>query len=244
MTICPKCGRTFHFGTGDLFCDCGHREPHHHTRESFSFPGFACTCCQTVVWGNGQFVPFQRYNIINIDIQGIGMAPPPKFTKDRLNIGSGKSTVLYPENRAKYWNVDVRKYEGTDQIADMRIVQFPAESFIEILASDVIDHVTYTEAKPILRKFYQWLKPNGTLRIHTPNLRFLAQTLAQKDNHEAIKWLYGTDGEGSTNYESNCIRWCYSKQSLTQLLEAQGFKILSSSIDCLGFGLNIVAVKP
>ncbi len=164
--------------------------------------------------------------------------------KDRLNVGSGKSTILNPEYRNRYWNVDIRQYDGVDEIADIRTIEYPAESFMEILASDVLDHVTFTEVKPILRKFFKWLKPKGILHIHTPNLRFLAGILAQKDNHEALKWLYGTDGEGSTNYDSNVIRWCYSKESLTALLEAQGFQVLATSTDCLGFGLKILAVKP
>ena len=163
--------------------------------------------------------------------------------KTRINLGSGKSTVLYPSLKESHFNVDVRQYEGTDLIADMRSLEFPDETFEEILISDCLDHVTYFEGKILLRKFVGWLTSKGTLQIHTPNLRFLAVALAQGDYHEALKWLYGTDGEGSTNYDSNVIRWCYSKEELSRLVTLNGLQIISLGEDCGGFGFRLIARK-
>jgi ubiquinone/menaquinone biosynthesis C-methylase UbiE len=163
--------------------------------------------------------------------------------KSKLNLGSGKSTVQFPMLRTTHLNVDVRKYEGTDLICDMRTLVFADSSFTEVLLSDCLDHVTFVEAKVMLRKIASWLKPNGSLIIHTPNLRFLTGILAVQDNSEALKWLYGSDGEGSTNYESNIIRWCYSKESLRVIVEAQGLTVISLDEDCGGFGLSLLAVK-
>ena len=163
--------------------------------------------------------------------------------KTRINLGSGKSTVLYPSLKESHFNVDVRAYEGTDLIADMRSLEFNDETFEDILISDCLDHVTYFEAKILLRKFSQWLKSKGTLQIHTPNLRFLAVALSQGDYHEELKWLYGTDGEGSTNYDSNVIRWCYSKEELKRLVELNGLKIINLGEDCGGFAFRLIAQK-
>jgi len=125
----------------------------------------------------------------------------------------------------------------------MRFLSFDPASFEEILCSDCLDHVSFVEGKMMLRKMASWLKPNGVLRIHTPNLRNLAFALANTDDHEALKWLYGTDGEGSTNYASNVIRWCYSKEALKALVEVHGLTVIECSDDCQGYAFRLVAVK-
>ena len=157
--------------------------------------------------------------------------------KDKLNIGSGKSYL--PD----YWNLEVNRKFRADEYNDYRNAEYPDCSFTDILCSDTLDHVPLVDAKRVLRCFHRWLKPNGTLRIHTPNLRYLARLLSTVDNEEALMWLYGTNGEGSTNYDSNIIRWAYTRESLTKTLEALGFGILSAATDCGGFGLAVVAVK-
>jgi len=158
--------------------------------------------------------------------------------KNKLNLGSGKTPLI------GYINVDIRSdTPAVDIVDDVRNLVFDDETFIEILASDVIDHIYPPETRKLLRNCYRWLKPDGILRIHTPNLRFLAQKLAQQDNHEALKWLYGSDGEGSTFYPENTIRWCYSRESLRLILTSIGFTILESYVDCGGFGLSVIAKK-
>ncbi len=157
--------------------------------------------------------------------------------KNKLNIGSGKTYL------SDAWNIDIRPNVGADQIADIRTVEFPNESFIEIKCRDVIAHIKPVEAKQVLRKCFNWLKPNGALDIHTPNLRFLASILSQSDNQECLIWMYGSGGEGTTNYEENLIRWAYSAESLTKILTDIGFSIMDKKVTCNGFGLYILAVK-
>jgi predicted SAM-dependent methyltransferase len=157
--------------------------------------------------------------------------------KDRLNLGSGKSYL--PD----CVNVDVRLNVGADIVADIRTVEFPPESFSEILCSDVLAHIKYVEARQVLRKCYGWLKPNGALWIHTPNLRFLAGILSHSDNEECLRWMYGSSGEGTTNYEENLIRWAYSAESLTRILTDIGFTVASVKSTCHGFGLHVIAIK-
>jgi predicted SAM-dependent methyltransferase len=157
--------------------------------------------------------------------------------KERLNCGAGKSYL--PD----YWNIDIRQNVGADQIADIRTVEFPPESFREIKCCDVIAHVKYVEARQVLRKCYVWLKPNGALWIHTPNLRYLATVLSQSDNEECLRWMYGSSGEGTTNYSENLIRWAYSKESLTKILTEIGFMVAHVEQTCNGFGLHVMAIK-
>jgi len=157
--------------------------------------------------------------------------------KDRLNLGSGK------DYKVGWLNVDINEKFKPDVVKDIRELSFPENTFKEILAKDVIDHVTFIEAKKLLRKIHKWLKPDGSLIIHTPNLRRLASILSMEDNVEALMFMYGTSGEGSTHYWSNTIRWCYSKEQLVKTLSILGFRVLEVEDTCDGWCFMITAIK-
>ncbi len=154
----------------------------------------------------------------------------------KLNIGSGK------DYREGWVNVDAHPKFNPDILIDMRDLEQPEDSVTEILIQDCLDHVTFIEGKILVKKFYGWLKQNGVLNIRTPNLEVIAP-LAARGNYEALKWLYGTDGQGSTNYETNMIRWCYSVGVLREILEAVGFIIIEEHLENLGYSIRMVAVK-
>jgi ubiquinone/menaquinone biosynthesis C-methylase UbiE len=161
--------------------------------------------------------------------------------KIRLNIGSGKS---YDKD---YLNVDINPVFKPDIVADINEITFPDESFIEVSARDCLDHMSPVQTRKLLRFIRKWLKPKGTLVVHLPNLDFLVKSLYLSENevhrHEALRWLYGTDGTGNTNYFSNHIQWCYNKKSFKQLLKDIGFEMVGFDTDCLGFGMGIIARK-
>ena len=163
------------------------------------------------------------------------------FTK--LNLGSGKNYL----SEGGWLNVDINGDFKPDLIADMATLTFPPESFIEVLVKDCLDHVNPAEAKQLLRRIYSWLKADGTLTVHTPNLAHLAKLIYRdadpKVTHEAVRWLYGSDGEGTSAYWSNVIRWRYSPKSLQRVLVNVGYKILSLKYDCYDFAFSVVAVK-
>lgn len=155
----------------------------------------------------------------------------------RLNLGSGK------DYREGWVNVDVNPKFKPDVLKDIREISFEENSVDEVLAQDVIDHITFMEAKALLRKCFEWLKPRGALNIHTPNLKVLGGEAAW-GNETALEWMYGSRGEGNTDYETNIIRWCYSPVSLTELLEKLGFEILGVTPTCMGMAFRMIAVKP
>jgi predicted SAM-dependent methyltransferase len=163
--------------------------------------------------------------------------------KTRLNLGCG------PNSNPNYLNVDVRKFEGVDVVADLRELKFPSESFTEILVKDVIEHLSFEEAKRLMRKCYGWLKKKGVLVLHTQDIHFLAKALASTGNYdnpfhfEVLKWVYGSTSEGETNYLHGFHRWGYSKESLSKILHAIGFKVVETTTDCSGFGLGVLACK-
>lgn len=161
--------------------------------------------------------------------------------KNRLNLGSGKNY------REDCFNVDINPKFNPDIVADITKIDFPLESFEIVFAQDVLNHITPPKAKRLIRLIYKWLKPNGELHIHLANLDFIAEVLYKTENdslhNEALKWLYGTDGKGNTDYETNIIRWAYSKRELKETLEYLGFDVPILAVDCYGFGMSVGAVK-
>jgi len=167
------------------------------------------------------------------------MIDPAGHTK--LNLGSGK------DYRTEYLNVDISPIFKPDVVADMTEITFPPDSFTEIIMFDCIDHIDQFKARRLARFMLKWMKPGGQLSLHLPNLQHLAYILYTSDNdelrNEALKWIYGSDGKGTTNYESNRICWAYDKRAIKTLLEDVGFAVLSVKVDCFGFGLTVVGVK-
>ena len=155
----------------------------------------------------------------------------------KINLGSGK------DYREGWTNIDVNSRFKPDILQDIREIDFDEGTVDEILAQDVIDHVTFMEAKALLRKCFKWLKPRGILNIHTPNLKTLGLE-ASWGNETALEFLYGTRGEGNTAYETNITRWCYSPSSLTDILERLGFQCLRVDPTCMGLAFRLIAVKP
>ena len=138
----------------------------------------------------------------------------------KLNMGSGKD---YRNPNEGWVNVDVEPRFKPDILSDMMDVEFPKDTFDEIVIQDTLDHVSHSDARVLCRKMLGWLKPSGVLNIRTPNLTVLGR-LASEGNFEALKWLYGSDGTGATNYTSNVIKWCYSATSLKKMLNEVGFR--------------------
>jgi hypothetical protein len=162
----------------------------------------------------------------------------------RLNLGCGEDI------RPGYLNVDLKKRDGVDLVANVLTLSFPPQSFTDIFMGDIIEHLYLPQAGKLLRNCYEWLKPQGTLMIHGPNLPFLANKLADGGDYndlvhfEALKWLYGITPAGESDSPFMIHYWNYSKESLSHLLREVGFRIATTEIDCGGFGLYVAAFKP
>ena len=156
----------------------------------------------------------------------------------KLNIGSGKD---YRDPKDGWINLEPNEIFKADMRMDIREAEFDENSLDEILAQDVIDHVTFVECKELMKKFYLWLKPNGVLNIHLPNFTNISKWAAD-GNHEAMTWIYGTDGDRAY-YNTNFIKWSYTPESLKALLEWAGFIVYAYFDDCNGYGQRQLATK-
>ncbi len=142
-----------------------------------------------------------------------------------------------------YVTVDIRPFPSVDIVSDVRTLSLQENAYEEILAFDLIEHLSCVEAKQLLRHCYEWLGTNGILILHTTNMQFCASRLCEGDDREALRWIFGTFGEGETDYPEGYHKWSYSKHSLTDVLTAIGFQVLITDIDCKGYGLRVTAVK-
>jgi predicted SAM-dependent methyltransferase len=155
----------------------------------------------------------------------------------RLNVGSGKD---YREGEG-WINLEPHEQFKADMRMKIEEAEFEENSLDEILAQDVIDHLTFVECKKLVKKFYLWLKNNGTLNIHLPNFTNISKWAAE-GNHEAMTWIYGTDGERAF-YNTNLIRWSYTPESLKAMLEEAGFIVVAYHDSCNGYAMRVIATK-
>lgn len=153
----------------------------------------------------------------------------------RINVGSGK------DYREGYINIEPNEMFPADMRMSIQEAEFEEGSVEEIVAQDVIDHLTYVECKMQVAKFYKWLKKNGVLNIHLPNFENISKWAAQ-GNHEAMTWIYGTDGKRAF-YDTNFIKWAYTPKSLKATLEEAGFIVYAYEDDCNGYGMRMMATK-
>lgn len=88
----------------------------------------------------------------------------------KLHLGCGRR---YLEG---YLNIDFPPSEHTvqkdlvaDEYADIRLLQYPAESIEEIRLHHVFEHFPRPVALALLCRWRNWLRPGGVLRIETPD---------------------------------------------------------------------------
>ena len=156
----------------------------------------------------------------------------------RLNLGSGENRL------AGYINVDIRAEARPDILADIMDVTFKDRAFEEIRMMDLIEHVSSLNGKKLLRRCFNWMQPGGSIIITTQNMSHVASLLVNGDDvDEALRWIYGSTGEGETDHDNGYHRWGYNASTLSGLLSTIGFQVLDAKVYCNGYSLMVTAVK-
>lgn len=93
---------------------------------------------------------------------------------------------------------------------------FPDASVDAIFCEEVIEHVSYKNGQLMLCQCYRILKPNGILRITTPDLNYFA---AHLEDCDSINWIF---------YEHE-HRYIYTRMKLEQSCLNAGFTDLRPS---------------
>lgn len=129
-----------------------------------------------------------------------------------VNLDYGKCPV---ENGPPYIQHDLRQS-----------IPLPNNSCALIYSEHLIEHLTLDEGKTLLREFMRLLKPGGTVRISTPDLRTLFDAYLDKNvnRYANVGFLPKTPcqmvNEGMRSWEH---KFLYDKQELADVLQDAGF---------------------
>jgi len=86
----------------------------------------------------------------------------------KLEIGSGNNP------QPGYEHLEINKdCPNVDYCCDCRSIPVPDNTFDEIAAFHVIEHMEWLQAEVAIREWHRVLKPGGILKIATPNLRYI-----------------------------------------------------------------------
>lgn len=113
---------------------------------------------------------------------------------------------------------------------------FPDESFDYVFSEHLFEHLTYPQAMNMLKESYRVLKPEGVIRIATPNLQFLMGLYQEPEKplHKAYIEYTAKNGDlpPTAVFVINRFHtaWghqiVYDKETLSDLLLESGYKDL------------------
>ncbi len=133
----------------------------------------------------------------------------------KLHLGCGNTHI------PGFLNMDIKKTHATDIEGDIRFLTgFDNNSVDLIFASNVIEHFGKLELSGLFNRWYDVLKPEGILRLSTPDLEAVFKYYEQtKDLVGCYDTLYG----GQAN-EFSFHKWGWDFETLRKNLETVGFK--------------------
>jgi hypothetical protein len=109
----------------------------------------------------------------------------------RVNVGCGF------DKRPGYLNVDLQAFHAPDVVADVRsIPQLPSGYYEEVIAQDVLEHLTRADGPTALAEWRRLLAPGGRIWLRIPDLRSLLRWIEESDDEErhrqVVHFTYGT----------------------------------------------------
>lgn len=156
----------------------------------------------------------------------------------KLNLGCGEKIL------EGYENIDIRPLPGVIQ-ADVRNLSYSENSIDEILAIDVLEHLSHHETVATLIHWMSLLKPGGKLYLQGPCLPVIAGHGFSSNDPEVllttIRLLYGNQ-----NYPENTHRTCLHPILLRKWLVLD-LGIPEENIyfsSDLGFNVKVLIIKP
>lgn len=144
----------------------------------------------------------------------------------RINLGCGGDV------RRGYLNIDVRPLGLNVLQLDLErllLSPFPDMCAEEILAKDIIEHISWRRVEDLLRDCFRVLKPGGVMLVQVPDLEVIAKRVILDPNFrygdlqgwKAISyWVYGAQ-----DYPENVHKSGFTIPTLKGLLESIGFSV-------------------
>jgi predicted SAM-dependent methyltransferase len=134
----------------------------------------------------------------------------------RLHVGSG------PLVRPGWINIDNRRYPGVDRVLDVTR-SLPFENVSYIYAEHFIEHLPYDAGAKFLEACRRVLRPDGVLRLSTPNLDWVWHT-----QYHPREWQGAGEAVRDCFWMNKSFRawghqFLYNLPALTETLKAAGF---------------------
>jgi predicted SAM-dependent methyltransferase len=134
----------------------------------------------------------------------------------QLHVGSG------PLVRPGWINIDNRRYPGVNRVLDVTR-GLPFENVSHIYAEHFIEHLSYEAATKFLRACRRVLRPDGILRLSTPNLDWVWHT-----QYHPREWQGVGEAVRDCFWMNKAFRgwghqFLYNVQTLTECLHDAGF---------------------
>lgn len=140
----------------------------------------------------------------------------------KLHLGCGND---YKEG---YVNVDLYPQPDykIDEVWDIRSIPQPDNSVDEILSSHVIEHFDFKTGQEVLSEWYRVLKPNGILKLETPDLLSNCQEFVTADDQRRI-YLYNNFFSNADLKPGQAHLFLYTEQQLCGFLYHLKFKTIN-----------------
>ena len=140
-------------------------------------------------------------------------------------------------NVLKNWfNVDIIPfYEGSFFMDATQQFPIPDNTFDYIFSEHMIEHIDYVQGWHMLKECYRILKPNGKIRIATPDLKKLVDLFNQNKSDQQKEYINSVmktwRSEVDTNAEGYVVnlvfgfdhKFIYDQSTLTFALQKAGF---------------------
>ncbi len=135
----------------------------------------------------------------------------------KLNVG------CFNKKMHGFVNVDIRPECNPDRVDDaFKLETFENSSADLIYCCHCLEHLSFTEVKLALKRYYEVLRPRGIVRLAVPNV---AAAVEHYIYHRNLKDLYSAFW-GSQRHDYDFHRSGFDEATLTQYLEEAGFRYI------------------
>lgn len=133
----------------------------------------------------------------------------------KLHLGCGTKHI------DGYTNIDVRYLPGVDEVNNIKFLRnYKPNSVDLIYACHVLEHFDRWEYKTVLTRWFELLKPGGTLRLAVPNFSAICSYYIKTGELSSIMGLL----YGGQDYDENYHYVTFDYHSLNNDLTQIGFK--------------------
>lgn len=119
-----------------------------------------------------------------------------------------------------YINIDIRYLPGVDEVNNIKFIRNYENNSIDVIyACHVLEHFGRWEYKTVLSRWYELLKPGGTLRLAVPNFESACKWYNQTGDLKSIMGIL----YGGQDYNENYHYTAFDFKSLSADLQKIGF---------------------